>query len=181
MRLDDWSRDGRYMIEMRRDPKTSDDIWILPLFGDKKPFPYVNSEARESDARLSPNSEWLAYTSDESKQPEIYVQTFPEPRGKWQVSANGGSHAAWSRDGKELYFVAPDAKMMAVEIKSGPTLDHGVPKPLFDTRLDPLSTPDDFIRYDVSKDGRFLIATPLEHAANVPLTLWVNWTAGLKK
>jgi dipeptidyl aminopeptidase/acylaminoacyl peptidase len=179
MRASDWSHDGRYIIEVRSDLKTAEDIWVLPLFGDKKPFPYLHSKVGESHAKLSPNGQWLAYSSDESKRAEVYVQTFPDPRGKWQLSAEGGSHPVWSRDGKELYFIAPDGKMMAVAIKGGSSFDHGPPKALFDTRL--AGIPGDNLRFDVSTDDRFLIDTPIESAGSAPLIVWVNWTAGLKR
>ena len=116
--------------------KTKDDIWVLPLFGDRKPFPYLQTEFNEQYAKLSPNGQWLAYTSDESKRNEVYVQTFPTPGGKWQISTNGGSRSVWSRDGKELYFLSADGKMMAVERKgSGAKFEAGLPKPLFDVRF----------------------------------------------
>ena len=172
----DWSRDGRYIIEGVRDPKTKNDIWVLPLFGDRKPFPYLQTEFNEQYAKLSPNGQWLAYASDETKRLEVYVQTFPTPGGKWQVSTNGGDRPVWSRDGKELYFIGADGKMMAVEVKGGTKFEAGVPKPLFDMRF-----PADATWYDVSKDGRFLVPTQIEQAADVPMTVVVNWTAGLKK
>jgi len=179
----DWSRDGRYIIEeIIGASKTGFDIWVLPLFGDRKPFPYVQTEFVERWAKLSPNGQWLAYRSNETLRNEVYVQTFPTPGGKWQVSTNGGDRPVWSRDGKELFFIAADQKLMAVEIKGdtvkgGAKFEAGVPKPLFDTRL----LGNAFTWFDVSKDGRFLIPTPTELSANAPMTVVVNWTAGLKK
>jgi Tol biopolymer transport system component len=99
-RVDDWSRDGRYIILNTVNPRTKFDVWVLPIFGDRKPFPYLQTEFTERYARLSPDGHWLAYTSDESKRDEIYVQSFPTPGGKWQVSTNGGERSVWSRDGK---------------------------------------------------------------------------------
>jgi len=176
VRLDDWSRDGRYVIEERPDdPKTKGDIWVLPLFGDKKPFNYLHSEFNEQYAKLSPNGQWLAYQSDESKRLEIYVVTFPMLGGKWQVSTGGATRPVWSRDGKELYFISADSKMMAVEIRGGTKFDFGVPKALFDVRMDAAAW------FDVSKDGKFLIPSQVEVAATVPMTVVVNWQAGLKR
>jgi Tol biopolymer transport system component len=166
----DWSRDRRYIVEAVRDRKTKEDVWVLPLFGDRKPFPYVQSEFTENDGKLSPNGGRLAYVSDESKRNEVFVQTFPTPGGKWQVSTNGGDHPVWSRDGRELFFIGADQKLMAVEVKEGPTF--AVPRPLFETRD---------LAFDVSKDGRFLIPTQREQAAAAPMNVIVNWMARLRK
>jgi Tol biopolymer transport system component len=171
----DWSRDGRYIIwQTNRVSNRGNTVWVLPLFGGKKPFPYLQSNTNERFAKLSPDGQWLAYASDESKRSEIYVQTFPSPGGKWQISTNGGNLPVWSRDGKELFYVSADRKMMAVEVKAGPKFEPGVPKPLFDVRLAGAG-------YDVSKDGRFLIPTQVEQGGTVLITVVVNWTAGLKK
>jgi len=175
----DWSADGRYLFEetATTTPKTSDDIWVAPMppDGGRKPYPYLRTEFHEGRARLSPNGKWLAYTSDETKRNEVYIMTFPNPGGKWQISTSGGAEPVWSRDGKELFFISGDGKMMAVEIKgTGGNPEAGVPKALFDVRSNPSA-------YDVSKDGRFLIPMPLQQSANAPITIVVNWIAGLKK
>src|SRR5262249_5470108 len=151
------------------------DIWLVPMKGARKPFAYINTEFTEINPVLSPNGQWLAYSSDATKRSEIYVETFPTRAAKWQVSANRGSLPRWSRNGKELYFIAPDRKLMAVEIDGGPKLVRGTPKELFETHL-PTNG-----RYDVSKDGRFLIPTQIESSGSVPLTVIVNWTASLSK
>lgn len=175
----DWSKDGRYIIEQARaDSKTGSDIWVLPLFGDKKPFPYLQTNANEASAKLSPNGQWLAYQSDESKRNEIYVTSFPQPGGKLQISTSGGSFPVWSRDGKELFYVSADGKMTAVAVKTGPKFDAGVPKPLFEVRTDLAAFGS---VYDVSNDGRFLIPVPVDQGATTPITVVVNWQAGLKK
>jgi Tol biopolymer transport system component len=175
VQIEDWSRDGRYIIELLSDPKTGADIWVIPQFGDKKPFPYLNSEYDEGNARLSPNGKWLAYRSNESKRPEVYVQTFPEHSGKWQISTSGANFPVWSRDGHELYFIGADRKLMAVDVKGeGKSFQASVPKPLFDVAA--------LAQFDVTKDGRFLIQVPVEQpATNVPLTVVVNWQTALKK
>jgi len=176
----DWSRDGRYIIDQVTDPKTKFDVWVLPVTsdtpGEDKPFPYLQTRFNELYAKLSPNGEWLAYSSDESKRYEIYVQTFPAPGGKWQVSTNGGSLPIWSRDGKELFFIGADQKLMAVSVKDGDKFQASLPQPLFDTHLGV-----GFTWFDVSNDGRFLIPTQLEQTASVPLNVVINWTAQLKK
>jgi eukaryotic-like serine/threonine-protein kinase len=186
-RADDWSRDGRYIIEEASDPKTNRDIWVLPVTDGKagKPFPYLQSPFNEAYGKLSPNGKSLAYTSDETNRNEVYVQDFAvspdgKPavgRAKWQISTAGGSRAVWSRDGKELFFIGADQKMMAVEIRPGPKFDPGTPKSLFDTRI---AGSIDYW-FDVSTDGRFLMPIRPEQTTSEPMTVVVNWLAGLKK
>ena len=102
---------------------------------------------------------------------------FPGLNGHWQISVNGGRLPLWSRDGRELYFVGLDNKLMAVPVKSGEQFQAGVPQHLFDVRMSANVN----ASYDVSADGRFLIATPVEQSATVPMTVVLNWQAGLKK
>jgi eukaryotic-like serine/threonine-protein kinase len=174
----DWSADGKYLAYYRTDAKTQLDIWVLPMYGDRKPFPYVHGEFNESQGQFSPDGKWMAYVSDESGTPEIYVQSFPTLTGKLQISPNGGSQPRWRPDGKELFYVAPDRKLMAVTVKSGATIDATAPRSLFETTL-PI-TPNRQT-YAVSPDGqRFLLNAPLE-VASPPMTIVENWTAGLKK
>jgi hypothetical protein len=159
---------------------TQFDIWAMALDADKgsaKPFPYLQTEFREAYSRFSPDGRWLAYTSDESKRNEIYVQSFPTPGGKLPVSTKGGERPVWSRDGKELYFVSPDGKMMAAEVKTGSKFEAGVPKPLFNVRL---SRGMD-AWFDVTGDGRFLIPVQVGQTSKAPITVVVNWQAGLRK
>jgi hypothetical protein len=136
----------------------------------------LQTEFNERFAKLSPDGRWLAYASDETKRLEIYVQTFPTPGGKWQVSTNGGDRPVWSRDGKELFYIGADQKMMVVDVTGGAKFEAGAPKPLFDAHLATGNT-----WFDVSKDGRFLIPAGLEHSTSVPMTVAINWAARLKK
>jgi len=159
--------------------KTGSDIWILPLSEGsvEKPRPYLQSATNETSPNLAPSSDWMAYTSDETSRFEVYVQSFPTPGRKYQVSVNGGDLPVWSRDGRELYYVAPDRQMMAVAINnSGGNLQIGTPKALFDSKI--VGTT--IRNFDVAKDGRFLIPMQ-EHATTAPLTLVVNWQAALNK
>jgi len=178
----DWTRDGNFLLLAtgNGNPKTGNDVWALPLPGknasDRKPVALRETEFSEWHPRVSPDGRWLAYESNESKRPEIYVAGFPGLNGRWQISANGGRYPVWSRDGRELYFWGADGKLMAVEIKPGAQFQPGVPQALFDMRLG-TSNPS----YDVGADGRFLVATPVEQAATVPMTVVLNWQAGLKK
>ena len=149
---------------------------MLPLFGDRKAFPYLQGDYNQNHGKLSPNGRWLAYEADESKRSEVYIQSFPTPGRKWQVSTNGGSNPIWSRDGKELFFIAADGKMMAVDVtESEGRFSPGVPKVLFDAGLFPGAY------YDVAKDGRFLLPKPVEQGGSAPLEVIVNWPATLKK
>ena len=175
----DWSSNGQYIIMGVNDPKTKLDIWIAPLSGDQKPYPYLNTVFNESSAKLSPNGKWLAYVSDETTRNDVYLDAFPKPVGKISVSTNGGNLPVWSRDGKELYYVSADQKLTAVEIKaSGNTVQLGTVSVLFPVRMTGYNSG---FAYDVAKDGRFLIPTPVQPSGVVPFTVVLNWTAGLKK
>ena len=169
----DWSRDGRYLIYYQIDPVTKYDVWALPLTENAKPFVVLQSGFNEHRATLSPDVHWLAYTSDEAGQDEIYVQSFPTPGKKWRVSTGGGSRPVWSRDGKELFYIATDRKLMASTVKAGTTLETGTPRPLFLTR-------ESITRFfDVSPDGRrFLLVDPLPDPITPPMNVVVNWNHG---
>ena len=177
----DWSHDGRYIAYVINDPKTKIDVWVLPVSGNQKPFPFANTEASERGARFSPDGKWLAYVSDESGVPQIYVETFPSSGGKWQVSTSGGYHIAWRQDGKELFYVAADRKMMAVDIKGeGANFEAGPPKPLFELRV-PTFTGSQ-AQFAVTPDGqKFLIANTHGENKSEPITVALNWTADLKQ
>jgi len=172
----DWSRDGKFIIEETNAAGQSrNDIWMLPTSDDKKPAPVLHSGFGESHGRLSPDGRWLAYRSDESGRNEIYVVSFPTPTAKSKVSTGGGSWPVWSRDGRELYFESASRKLNVVKVKvAGDKFEASVPEELFEVRL-----PNNG-RYDVSKDGRFLVPMQIEQAAIVPLTIVQNWQAGLK-
>jgi eukaryotic-like serine/threonine-protein kinase len=128
-----WSSDGRFIVYRGLSSKGRTEVWVLPLSGDRKPFPFLQSEElNQSGPRLSPDGRWLAYYSNESGGFEVYVQTFPKPGGKWEVSTGGGVYPQWSRDGKELFYVALDGKLMAASVQGGSALEVGTPKALFD-------------------------------------------------
>ena len=122
-----WTRDGRYIGYTSQNPKSVTDIWVLPTFGDRKPIPVLVSPFLESQPMFSPDGRFVAYVSNESGAAEIYVQTFPDGGGKWQVSSSGGVDPSWRGDGKELYYRSPDQKLMAVEIRSGARVPGGHP------------------------------------------------------
>jgi len=178
----DWSRDGRFIAFGSSDAKGSTgwDIWGLPLFGDRKPFPFLQTQFDEGAAVFSPDGRWLAYQSNESGNVEVYLAPFPGPGAKWQVSNGGGRLPAWRRDGKGLFYLTTDNRLMAAEVTpKGSSVQVGIPRMLFQTR--PASAPPFGRLYDVSQDGkRFLVATTAE-GTSAPLTLVVNWTATVKK
>jgi eukaryotic-like serine/threonine-protein kinase len=170
----DWSRDGRYLTYYRTDPNRRNDVWVLPLFGDRKPFPLFQTEFNEWQAQFSPDGKWIAYVSDESGVSQVYVQAFPMQSGKVSISTAGGTQPRWRRDGKELFYLAPDRKLMAVAVMAGTTLEVDSPRPLFQTTLDPAAFRQ---MYAVSADGnRFLLNAQLETVAQ-PLTVVLNWPA----
>ena len=128
----------------------------------------------------------MAYASNESGRHEVYVQPFPDPGGKWQVSTGGGNFPRWGRDGTELFYVAPDNQMMAARVQVAPdgrALTPGAPVALFPTRLSTGQTGipgySSRAQYAVAPDGRFLMNVTADEAAVVPITLVQNWTAGL--
>jgi len=176
----DASRDGRLLFTIT--PKTSD-IWVLPLFGDRQAFPYLQTEFQETQPRLSPDGRWLAYQSDESKRNEIYVVSFPQPTEKWHISTDGGQAPAWSSDQRELYYYGGDGKIMAVDIKPGTRFQFGVPKALFDVPRALFDTRlrSNLISFDVSKDGRFLLPALVEQQVSTPMTVVLNWFALLPR
>jgi Tol biopolymer transport system component len=171
----DASRDGRYLFTVTVGPNR---IWVLPLFGDRKPFAYVQTEFEENQPRLSPDGRWLAYRSNESKRNEVYVLSFPQPSEKWQISTDGGQSPVWSRDGRELFYYSADNKVMAVEIKPGAQFQFGVPKALFEVRIAPQASNTSLA---VSKDGRFLLPVLVDQEESIPMTVVLNWPEMLKK
>jgi Tol biopolymer transport system component len=178
----DWSRDGKYVLYYTVDPKTKADLWMVPMSGEHKPTPFLRTEFNETNGLFSPDGRWVAYNSDESGTPETYVRHFPPAAGKWQVSTQGGVQPVWRNDGKELYYLALDGKIMAAEVKPGSDFSAGLPVPLFDSGLRPEGLTESRSSFVVTPDGqRFLVNTNAEEAARVPITVVVHWTSELKK
>jgi serine/threonine protein kinase len=180
----DWSPDGKFILFGVLSPKTNVDIWLLPLFGDQKPASFIQTEFTETQGRFSPDERWVAYTSNESGSYQVYVRSFPTSGGKWQVSTGGGAQPQWRHDGKELFYLAPDRNVMAVEVNgTGPTFVPGVPKPLFEARFSTLFPGGPGATYYAVTDNgqRFLVNTLAGDSALVPFTVVLNWTAGLKR
>ena len=185
-----WSRDGRFLLYNTFNvAKTLQDLWVLPLEGDRKPALLLGTEFQEREGSFSPDMRWIAYTSSESGRPEVYVRPFTASgasgstgapslgEGKWQVSKDSGTLAKWRADGKELIFRAPNGSPMAVEVTAtGAAFQVGVPKQLF-------ALPPNVGDWDVTADGkRFLAAVPpVQQTAQTPITVVLNWEAGLKR
>jgi eukaryotic-like serine/threonine-protein kinase len=177
----DWSNDGRSIIYGENDPKTSYDLWVLPLDGKSEPYPFLKTPFQDHQGHFSPDSKWVSYVSDKSGRMELYVQAFEPDSAIHQVSTSGVIYAnasRWRRDGKEMFYVDSDGKMMAVEVKTGATFVAGEPKALFDiNRIQAMPK-----TFDVTRDGqRFLFATLKEVAKPPPFTVVLNWSVLLPK
>jgi Tol biopolymer transport system component len=171
-----WSFDGRHLLYSVRGPKGKRDLWALSVDGEHKPF--LATDFDEGRGQFSPDGRWVAYESNESGCYEIYVRGFPQTAGKWKVAVAGGEQPRWRRDGREIYYVAPGNKLMAVEVKpSGAALEVGSSKELFAMKV--AVSPG--YEYDVTSDGkRFLVNSRIEGAVT-PITVVLNWPRKLKK
>jgi serine/threonine protein kinase len=177
----DWSHDGRFLLFRSLGPQTGRDLWVLPLVGDKKPFPFLKTAFEEREGQFSPDGKWIAYQSNESGRFEIYVQPFPGPGGKFQISSNGGAQPRWSRNGKEIFYVSLESKMMAATLKVSPnaqSLESETPEILFPVRIanGPVLPGANKQQYAVSGDSqRFLVNLAADEGATPPITVIVNW------
>jgi Tol biopolymer transport system component len=176
---EDWSRDGRFIVYVS--PMGGRGIWILPLSNDRKPFVFLEDPFMKDEPHFSPDGRWLAYYSNESGQAEVYVQPFPGPGERVRASTDGGSQPRWRKDGSELFYLALDGRLMAVAIKDGSAMELGVPKVLFQTPITAITRSVD--QYAVTADGqRFVVLAPVGGGApQSPITVALNWTAGLEK
>jgi Tol biopolymer transport system component len=184
-----WSPDGRFLLYLNWGGETKGDLWVLPLGDHKKPVSFLRTEFNEWDGRFSPDGRWVAYASDESGRPEVYVRRFSadasgeaisDAWNKWLISNGGGSSPSWRKDGNELYYIDLAGRLMAVGVTAGSVVQVGVPRVLF--KAPPrvpknLGLPD----WESSPDGkRFLFLVP-ETQGESPFTIVLNWQAGFKK
>ena len=182
----DWSRDGRWLLYSDIAPDSGQDLWVLPMTPEGRlapggaPKPYLRTKDNEARGRFSPESppRWVAYQSDETGQNEIYVQSFPEPRGPVRISIGGGQYAEWGADSRELFYVSPENKLMAVTLKLGAdSLEPSAPRELFALPAMEIG----FSPYEVAPDGQRFLVRATARQAGAPLTVIVNWPTLLRK
>ena len=175
-----WSADGKFLLFQDAAAETSQDIWLLSLDAGRQAKPFLQTRASEVDAQFSPDGQWVAYASDESGRYEVYVVPFLGPRGKWQISTEGGREPRWARNGRELFFRTAD-KMMAISLETAPAFRPAAPHVLFQGPY--LRTATITPEYDVTPDDQhFVMIQPSEDAAlNTQLKVVLNWVEELKR
>jgi hypothetical protein len=184
----DWSRDGRYLLYgVNTDGGSPGSLWVLPVGEHADPIPLDGTAPfgpRGPRGRISPNGRWLAYEAETSGRREIYVRSFPDGAGgSWQISSEGGIEPQWRGDGRELFFLGADKRMMAVPVTTDGAFRARTPMALFSTELDPLGLPiTGRNQYQVAADGqRFLMNQPRGEGAPSPVTVLVNWPEAVKR
>jgi len=179
---DDASHDGRYLLYEELGPDGKENLWTVPMQGERKPQAWLQTPFAEWGGHFSPDDRWIAYQSDESGMYEVYVRAF-NPGGsggnasaKYQVSKGGGQRPLWRKDGKELYYLGPNRTIMAVDVTLTPAFQTGAPKPLFQLGSDRFT-------YDARADGQqFLVPVPGGGSgAPSPITIVLNWASTWKK
>jgi len=179
--VNDWSADGKFLLYHEVNPKTGFDLWVLPLTGEQRSFPFLQTPFDERQGHFSPDGRWIAYASDETGTWQVYVRGFPSSGGKWQVSTDSGSQPQWRGDGRELFYLS-NRKLMAVEVSgSGPTFHAGAPRELFTLHITTIGLPGPRNIYAATRDGqRFLVSSLANDPTASPTTVLLNWTADLK-
>jgi Tol biopolymer transport system component len=176
----DWSSDGRFIAYTGWGPTMTADVWLLPLATGAKPIPVAATKSQEGQARFSPDGRWIAYSSDESGRPEVYVQAMPPEQTRITISTSGGAQPMWRRDGKELFYLALDNTVMAVPLRSATSIDAGAPVALFKARIDESNFMAVRNHYAVSSDGQRFLINSVTAGAN-QLSVVLNWNAALGK
>jgi dipeptidyl aminopeptidase/acylaminoacyl peptidase len=171
-----WSVDGKFILYTR-----GTELWFLTV-PEMRSQLFLKAPSAMKNAQFSPDGKWVAYASNESGKWEIYVTSFPDAHGKWQVSNGGGDQPRWRGDGKELFYLAADGKIVAVPVKEGANFNSGAPVALFQANArQPVATSEQVV-YDVTQDGqRFLINTYVKNGPVQPMTVVLNWDAEMKK
>src|ERR1700687_1483593 len=166
----DWSRDGKSVFFRK-----ASELGCLSL-SERTAKPIFQNQWTARNAQFSPDGRWMAYASNETGGWEIYVSPFPSLNGKWQISRNGGQEPRWRGDGKELFYVSLDGKMMAVAVSSGASVEAGTPVELFQTHRSPHVASTDVFSYDVTSDGKkFLINTKVDNPKSTPPSILLHW------
>jgi Tol biopolymer transport system component len=172
----DWSRDAKHVLVRK-----ANELWYLS-WPERVAKPLLQRKGTVRNAQFSPDGRWMAFASTETGSMEIYVSPFPSANGKWQVSSGGGEEPRWRQDGKELFYLSADGKMMAVAVTAGVSFEAGSPVALFQTRRRQEIGSQDVFSYDVSGDGqRFLILTRADAASAAPIAIHLNWASELEK
>jgi Tol biopolymer transport system component len=172
----DWSRDAKYILFRK-----ANELWCVS-WPERVAKPLLQAKWTVRNAQFSPDGRWMAYASNETGNMEIYVSPFPSANGKWQVSSAGGQEPRWRQDGKELFYVSAEGKMMAVALKTGASFEAASPVALFQTHRRQAVSSQDVFSYDVNADGqRFLIITKLDEANAPPLSIALNWASEMEK
>lgn len=174
--LTDWTRDGKYLLYSHGGMMLDSELWALPLQGERQPFMVVPHAAVLYGARVSPDGHWLAYESNESGTVQLYIVPFPSGQGKWQVTSKGSSIPAWTRDGKELFYMDPGFNLFAVSFKEV----NGAPQ-LGSPQQIPVTTSAPSVFFDISPDGKKILIDNVAQQVNPSVTVVTNFTAGLKK
>jgi len=182
-----WSRDGKFLLYTSIDSKTKTDIWMMPAPGSSsssdgdKPKPFLQTADSEGQAQFSPDGKWVVYASTESGTGEIYVRSFPDAGNKVKISTGGGVEPCWSADGKEIFY-RNNRQVMAVPVTAGSIIHPGSPKVLFEVTLRGAGAMERHPNWIVSPDGkRFLAQVTGEANNSEPITVLLNWQAGLKR
>jgi Tol biopolymer transport system component len=174
-----WPGDGSRLAFQTLNAKgaaRTGDLWTFS-FAEQKASPFLETDFNEGEPAFSPDGKWMAYVSNESGKNEIYVRTFPDTGGKWQISTSGGEDPLWSRDGAEIFYDS-GTKLMTVPVKTSPAFEAGTPQLLFEARF----RADNGVQYDVSADGKkFLVDQDITESTLAPITLVQNWLAGRKR
>jgi dipeptidyl aminopeptidase/acylaminoacyl peptidase len=180
--LEDFSADGRLLVYSARGERSLSDLFVLSLGGERRPVPFLQTAFNKTQAQVSPDGRWIAYTSYESGGDEVYVESFPVAGSRRQVSVAGGVQPRWRPDGRELFYLASDQRLMAVPIRPRASLDLGAPVVLFKTRLFPHGSQSLFLPtlYDVAADGQRFVSYGQPEDAPPPITVVLDWTAALE-
>jgi Tol biopolymer transport system component len=174
-----WTPDASAILYVQVGNKGTE-LWSVPVAGERKPVLYLQNGFNVGNPQLSPDGRWVAYASNESGRNEIYVQSFPTPTAKAQVSLEGGNQPRWRHDMKELFYMASDRRLMAVPVTAGAGFQPGPPATLFETHLLD-SAIYQVPQYDVAPDGRRFLMNVAKQTAAVPVTVVLNWPSSLRR